>query len=160
MNVTLKNEGIQSQSHCCFCSMQCGIVLSPSDKDGGLALKPSPDFPVATGRLCQKGLNALEHVIHEDRVLLPLHRDKGESRRPRGTMLIVILRIKSNNCNFHTVMMLSVFMAAAHSPMRSVIYWVSLRALHCVQSIWIITAAIVCLRLRRLPIKLLESIAV
>jgi assimilatory nitrate reductase catalytic subunit len=61
-------------SHCCFCSMQCGLVLTPSDKNPGFAVKPSPDFPVATGRLCQKGFNSLEHVIHPERITEPLIR--------------------------------------------------------------------------------------
>ncbi|WP_456238742.1 molybdopterin oxidoreductase family protein [Paenibacillus athensensis] len=65
---------IPTASHCCFCSMQCGMLVMPSDKGTGLVIKPSPDFPVATGRLCQKGLNALEHVQHADRVTLPLVR--------------------------------------------------------------------------------------
>ncbi|TDF88910.1 molybdopterin oxidoreductase family protein [Paenibacillus piri] len=59
-------------SHCCFCSMQCGMELVPSDKTSvGLAIKPSPSFPVATGRLCQKGLNALDHVVHPERITEP-----------------------------------------------------------------------------------------
>jgi assimilatory nitrate reductase catalytic subunit len=63
-------------SHCCFCSMQCGMELVPSDKNAsGLAVKPSADFPVATGRLCQKGLNSLEHVIHSERITQPLARE-------------------------------------------------------------------------------------
>lgn len=62
-------------SHCCFCSMQCGMELVPSDKHpAGITIKPSPDFPVATGRLCQKGLNALDHVFHEERLLQPMRR--------------------------------------------------------------------------------------
>ncbi|MFC5447319.1 molybdopterin oxidoreductase family protein [Paenibacillus aestuarii] len=65
-------------SHCCFCSMQCGLELVQADK--GPVIKPSQSFPVATGRLCQKGLNALEHVIHPERITEPLHRSFGESR--------------------------------------------------------------------------------
>jgi assimilatory nitrate reductase catalytic subunit len=71
-------------SHCCFCSMQCAIVLTPSDKSPGLVVKPSPDFPVATGRLCQKGLNSLDHVIHPERITEPLVRASaymGESKQ-------------------------------------------------------------------------------
>ncbi|MBD0381630.1 molybdopterin oxidoreductase family protein [Paenibacillus sedimenti] len=70
----------QTSSHCCFCSMQCGLTLIPSDKSPGLTIKPSPDFPVATGRLCQKGLNAMDHVIHPERITEPLHRTFGELR--------------------------------------------------------------------------------
>ncbi|WP_308636771.1 molybdopterin oxidoreductase family protein [Paenibacillus silvisoli] len=61
-------------SHCCFCSMQCGIELLPDSGGAGFDIKPSPDFPVATGRLCQKGLNALGHTVHEERLLAPLRR--------------------------------------------------------------------------------------
>ncbi|WNR45787.1 molybdopterin oxidoreductase family protein [Paenibacillus roseipurpureus] len=64
----------QPSSHCCFCSMQCGLEILPSEKTEGLTIKPSGIFPVATGRLCQKGLNALEHVLHKERILEPLHR--------------------------------------------------------------------------------------
>jgi assimilatory nitrate reductase catalytic subunit len=61
-------------SHCCYCSMQCGINLVQSGNDAGWEVKPSPDFPVATGRLCQKGLNTLGHVVHPNRLLAPLRR--------------------------------------------------------------------------------------
>jgi assimilatory nitrate reductase catalytic subunit len=54
--------------------MQCGIELVPGAGEPGFAIKASPDFPVATGRLCQKGLNALDHVLHEERILTPLAR--------------------------------------------------------------------------------------
>lgn len=64
----------QTASHCCFCSMQCGLTLQPDEKSPGLIVKPSPDFPVATGRLCQKGLNALDHVLHPERITSPLVR--------------------------------------------------------------------------------------
>jgi assimilatory nitrate reductase catalytic subunit len=61
-------------SHCCFCSMQCGMEIVAGDKQSGLAVKPSSVFPVATGRLCQKGLNALGHVVHPERIVVPLRR--------------------------------------------------------------------------------------
>ncbi|MBM7566585.1 molybdopterin oxidoreductase family protein [Paenibacillus sacheonensis] len=62
------------RTHCCFCSMQCGMELLPAAGGLGFDIKPSPDFPVATGRLCQKGLNALGHVVHEERLLAPQRR--------------------------------------------------------------------------------------
>src|SRR4051812_18381676 len=63
-------------SHCCFCSMQCGMNLVPSEKEPfGLTIKPSPDFPVSTGLLCQKGFNAMEHISHNERILHPLWRE-------------------------------------------------------------------------------------
>nr|WP_246131883.1 molybdopterin oxidoreductase family protein [Paenibacillus hemerocallicola] len=66
------SPALASSTHCCFCSMQCGMELVA--KGPGLAIKPSPDFPVATGRLCQKGLHALDHVIHEERIVRPSRR--------------------------------------------------------------------------------------
>lgn len=66
------------RSHCCFCSMQCGIELTPNpDASGnGWTVKASQDFPVATGRLCQKGFNVLEHAFHPDRIRRPLFRER------------------------------------------------------------------------------------
>ncbi|MFK7691737.1 molybdopterin oxidoreductase family protein [Paenibacillus sp. HJGM_3] len=62
----------QTASHCCFCSMQCGIELVPdATRSAGMVVKPSQKFPVATGRLCQKGLNVLEHAVHPERILHP-----------------------------------------------------------------------------------------
>jgi assimilatory nitrate reductase catalytic subunit len=59
-------------SHCCFCSMQCGLELVPdAGRSIGYAIKPRHDFPVATGRLCQKGLNVLDHVVHPERLTEP-----------------------------------------------------------------------------------------
>ncbi|MDB5053548.1 MAG: nitrite reductase [Bacilli bacterium] len=65
------------KSHCCFCSMQCGLELIPDASDKPIyTVKPSSDFPVATGRLCQKGFNAMEHTIHPERILHPLKREE------------------------------------------------------------------------------------
>lgn len=57
--------------------MQCGLELIPLDADRSYKIKPSSDFPVATGRLCQKGLNSIEHTIHEERLHSPLRREDG-----------------------------------------------------------------------------------
>ncbi|CAH1193617.1 Assimilatory nitrate reductase catalytic subunit [Paenibacillus plantiphilus] len=61
-------------SHCCYCSMQCGIDLIRTETELGWEVKPSQNFPVATGRLCQKGLNSLGHVLHPERLQLPQRR--------------------------------------------------------------------------------------
>ncbi len=58
-----------AKSHCCFCSMQCGLEIEVGD--GEWTAKPRKDFPVSTGRLCQKGFQAPVHVFHESRVLSP-----------------------------------------------------------------------------------------
>lgn len=66
----LSGQDGRVRTHCCFCSMQCGIELQPSPgESSGYEAKPSPDFPVATGRLCQKGFNAVNHTLHPKRVL-------------------------------------------------------------------------------------------
>ncbi|MDD9269917.1 molybdopterin oxidoreductase family protein [Paenibacillus sp. GCM10023248] len=75
----------QPSSHCCFCSMQCGLEIIPSEKTSGLVTKPSPNFPVATGRLCQKGLNALDHVFHAGRITEPLRQASSGAERWQAT---------------------------------------------------------------------------
>lgn len=68
------------RSHCPFCSMQCSLDLHLAQgSTAGYEVKPSPDFPVATGRLCQKGFNALAHTVHPERVLQPLRKSKASS---------------------------------------------------------------------------------
>lgn len=68
------------RSHCPFCSMQCSLDLHLAhDPTAGYEVKPSQDFPVATGRLCQKGFNALAHTVHPERVLQPLRKSKASS---------------------------------------------------------------------------------
>jgi assimilatory nitrate reductase catalytic subunit len=75
MAVTVRSEqAAEAKSHCCFCSMQCGMTFVETDREPGVQIKPSPDFPVATGRLCQKGLNAMDHVIHPLRITVPMQR--------------------------------------------------------------------------------------
>jgi assimilatory nitrate reductase catalytic subunit len=69
------------RTHCCFCSMQCGLELTRSEQGDGWAVKPSPDFPVATGRLCQKGFAAPVHTLHPHRVTAPLARAAQGWRR-------------------------------------------------------------------------------
>ncbi|WP_202078076.1 molybdopterin oxidoreductase family protein [Caldalkalibacillus salinus] len=64
-------------THCCFCSMQCGLVIENKDDDT-YKVKPSKSFPVATGRLCQKGLNAVTHTQHDSRITRPLQRENPE----------------------------------------------------------------------------------
>ncbi len=59
----------------------------PSEKTSGLTIKPSPNFPVATGRLCQKGLNALDHVLHSERILEPLVRASGGAKAVANRVL-------------------------------------------------------------------------
>ncbi|ADG05893.1 molybdopterin oxidoreductase family protein [Kyrpidia tusciae] len=65
------------RSHCCFCSMQCAVRLEAKPSGEGLDLRPDPGFPVAGGRLCQKGFHAHLHVSHPERLTTPLVRRRG-----------------------------------------------------------------------------------
>lgn len=62
------------RSHCPFCSMQCGLELKLTEKEPGWEVRPSSTFPVATGRLCQKGYHSPRHAVHPDRITSPLVR--------------------------------------------------------------------------------------
>ncbi len=73
---------LSNETHCCFCSMQCGVEISKDENTGKLSSKPRQDFPVATGRLCQKGFNVAEHAVHPDRLMYPLQRSYLEQKGP------------------------------------------------------------------------------
>lgn len=73
------------RSHCPFCSMQCGIELQLTEKEPGWAVRPSGSFPVATGRLCQKGFHSPRHAVHPDRITMPLVRRVAPGRTVPGT---------------------------------------------------------------------------
>jgi len=72
------------KTHCCFCSMQCQVELTPGEDAGEWTIKPSRDFPVATGRLCQKGLNVVRHAVHPSRVTVPMRRTWGVGGKAAG----------------------------------------------------------------------------
>jgi assimilatory nitrate reductase catalytic subunit len=54
--------------------MQCAIDVVPGEAEGTWDIKPHAGFPVASGRLCQKGFNVLGHAMHPDRLSAPLRR--------------------------------------------------------------------------------------
>jgi assimilatory nitrate reductase catalytic subunit len=71
-----------TDTHCPYCSLQCGIRLTPN---GG----PRPDlagledFPVNLGGLCMKGASATELIGHPDRLTTPLARaSRGAPLQP------------------------------------------------------------------------------
>lgn len=67
-------------THCPYCSLQCGITLTA--RAGGMALEGQEDFPTTLGGLCAKGFAAAELLDHPDRLTHPLVRDdRGESLR-------------------------------------------------------------------------------
>ncbi len=73
--------GSGTATHCPYCSLQCGIALTPA---GGTAtLVPQEDFPVNRGALCAKGRTAAELLDHPERLRTPLVRtDPGDRRSP------------------------------------------------------------------------------
>jgi assimilatory nitrate reductase catalytic subunit len=64
-----------TQTHCPYCSLQCGIHLTARD-DGVLDLVGREDFPVNRGGLCRKGATAAELIHHPERLTTPLARDR------------------------------------------------------------------------------------
>jgi assimilatory nitrate reductase catalytic subunit len=59
-------------THCPYCALQCGIVLTAGDRPAELT--PQPDFPTNRGGLCSKGWTAAELLDAPDRLLTPLVR--------------------------------------------------------------------------------------
>ncbi|MDF3048428.1 MAG: molybdopterin oxidoreductase [Pseudonocardia sp.] len=73
-----------TDTHCPYCSLQCGIMLTPRP-DGSLDLAGRPDFPVNRGGLCRKGATAAELLDHPERLTTPLVRDaRAAPLRPAG----------------------------------------------------------------------------
>ena len=60
-------------THCPYCSLQCGITLTLSPT--GMNLEAQSDFPTNLGGLCAKGFEAAELLDHPDRLTQPLVRD-------------------------------------------------------------------------------------
>jgi assimilatory nitrate reductase catalytic subunit len=65
-------------THCPYCSLQCGITLTPQP-DGSLELVGRADFPVNRGGLCIKGATATELLDHPERLTTPLVRDSRDA---------------------------------------------------------------------------------
>jgi assimilatory nitrate reductase catalytic subunit len=63
-------------THCPYCSLQCGITLDVSP--GGVTLGAQDDFPTNRGGLCAKGWTATELLTHRQRLTRPLMRDSRE----------------------------------------------------------------------------------
>jgi assimilatory nitrate reductase catalytic subunit len=67
-----------TETHCPYCSLQCGIRLSPQRE-----LTGNDAFPTNLGGLCMKGANAAELLTHPQRLTTPLARDRrGAELRP------------------------------------------------------------------------------
>lgn len=65
-------------THCPYCSLQCGITLTPRP-DGSIELVGRADFPVNRGGLCIKGATATELLDHPERLTTPLVRDSRDA---------------------------------------------------------------------------------
>ena len=68
-------------THCPYCSLQCGVRLTP--KRRMVDLQPEPDFPTNRGGLCAKGWSAANLLGHPDRLLSPLLRERRGDRTSR-----------------------------------------------------------------------------
>lgn len=65
-------------THCCFCGMQCGMLLRTGEESGKVVgVEPRYDWPVNEGRLCPKGVLAYTQLDHPDRLIKPLVRRHG-----------------------------------------------------------------------------------
>lgn len=69
-----------TQTHCPYCSLQCGMRLERAGRR--LEVAPWPEFPVNEGALCRKGWTATGLRGHRERLTTPLLRDRatGELR--------------------------------------------------------------------------------
>ena len=61
-----------TDTHCPYCSLQCGISMIAGDRPATLV--PQEDFPTNRGGLCSKGWTAANLLDHPDRLLSPLVR--------------------------------------------------------------------------------------
>ncbi len=68
---------IDKPTTCGFCSCGCALYVEPADSHV-VALCPSTNHPVSTGRLCFKGWNAIPGIMEANRLRTPLIR-KGDS---------------------------------------------------------------------------------
>src|SRR6195952_1712291 len=66
-------------THCPYCSLQCGMTLTPREQGAGPTLEVTgANFPTNRGGLCEKGLSSTELLGHPDRLTTPLVRDSRD----------------------------------------------------------------------------------
>src|SRR5256885_14890821 len=71
-----------TDTHCPYCSLQCGMTLTAGDRPATLV---PADFPTNRGGLCSKGWSAAELLDHPERLLRPLVRAvPGDRPSPLG----------------------------------------------------------------------------
>ncbi len=73
-----------TRTHCPYCSLQCGIVLTAGGRPA--TLRPQEEFPTNRGGLCSKGWSAATLLDHPHRLLEPMLRtvpgDRTSPLRP------------------------------------------------------------------------------
>ncbi|HWJ81787.1 MAG TPA: molybdopterin oxidoreductase family protein [Nocardioides sp.] len=81
--MTGSTSGVRTptQTHCPYCSLQCGMTLQQQGR-AGLEVLPWADFPVNEGGLCRKGWTAAGLRGSRERLTTPLVKDRvtGELR--------------------------------------------------------------------------------
>ncbi|MFL6417291.1 MAG: molybdopterin oxidoreductase family protein [Bryobacteraceae bacterium] len=70
---------VQTETHCPYCALQCGMTLVKAEE----AVRVQPrDFPTNRGGMCQKGWTSAELLYHPERLTSPMVRDsKGGTLR-------------------------------------------------------------------------------
>ncbi|HKV42771.1 MAG TPA: molybdopterin oxidoreductase family protein [Blastocatellia bacterium] len=71
-----------TDTHCPYCALQCGMILSSGATQ--LMAAGNPSFPVNKGGLCIKGATAPATVDHPERLLTPLVRNQRGVLAPAG----------------------------------------------------------------------------
>ncbi|MEV5239160.1 molybdopterin oxidoreductase family protein [Streptomyces cinnamoneus] len=78
-----------TDTHCPYCSLQCGMRLRPvapaAPGEPAVAVEERPDFPVNEGALCGKGDNAAAVLSAHVRLTGPLVRDRRTGRLREAT---------------------------------------------------------------------------
>jgi assimilatory nitrate reductase catalytic subunit len=73
------SSGHSIATHCPYCAMQCGMLLSGVRE--GAVIAGNERFPVNAGGLCVKGWSAGDTLGHPDRLVTPLVRDSSGTLR-------------------------------------------------------------------------------
>lgn len=68
-----KTKAILTKTHCPYCALQCGMILSA--QNGTANVTANPDFPVNQGSMCVKGWTSAEALNHRERLTTPLIRN-------------------------------------------------------------------------------------
>lgn len=91
----LDKEMEQRESFCLFCSLGCKFAMRV---DKGIALSPEfcPDYPTNEGRLCPKGLYAIELLNHPRRLITPRIKENGKFREASWDECLHSLAAKVN----------------------------------------------------------------